>query len=293
MAVTPTAFRGAFKPSNTSGYIVESQYVKGTYVAVNTIEERDALLSKTGMFREHEVIVEGSLVYVSNNSTLYIYKDASWKLFTSVIEAEFQSTIQRELDKKQDILTGAEFRTVNGQSIFGQGDVKIGAIQFDTLTELLATDGEEHHIAFVKENDSTYRWDVEKGWKCAGKGDLTEYYTKQEVENLVDNKMDELSSSITSLDNVIQSVDAEVDTLVESKQDKLTADSLLGTINGMPFNYGQSVELPVVDTDAVVDTLATPEAHEAIAEAMTTECCQSAIIESLTDLTLVGGVDIE
>ena len=292
MAVTPIAFRGAFKPSNTSGYVVESQYVKGTYIAVDTLAARDGLLAKTGMFREHEVIVEGSLVYVAENSTLYIYKEGDWKLFTSILEAEFQSNLQEQLNKKQDTLTGDEFKTVNGQSIFGHGDVKIGAVQFDTLTELLATDGEEHNISFVKENNSTYRWDiVAHSWKCVGRGDLTDYYTKLEVEQFVNSKVDELSGSITSLDNTVQEVNSKVDSLEESKQDVLTNESTLGTINGIDFNYGQSIELPTVDTPVVVDALSTPEGQEAIAEALVCETGQNAIVEALStaDVRLDGG----
>lgn len=295
MAVTPIAFRGAFKPSNTSGYVVESQYVKGTYIVVDTLAARDGLLAKTGMFREHDVIVEGSLVYVAENSTLYMYKDHDWKLFTSILEAEFQSNLEEELSKKQDTLTGDEFKTVNGQSIFGRGDVKIGAVQFDTLTELLATDGEEHNISFVKENNSTYRWDiVAHGWKCVGRGDLTEYYTKQEIEQYVNNKVDELSSSITSLDNTLQAVDSKVDALEESKQDILTNESTLGTINGIDFKYGQSIEISTVDTSIVVDALATPMGQEAIADALVREPGQSAIVEALStaDVSLDAGEEI-
>ena len=64
---------------------------------------------------------------------------------------------------------------------------------------------------------------------------------QQEIEQYVNNKVDELSSSITSLDNTLQAVDSKVDALEESKQDVLTNESTLGTINGIDFNYGNQL----------------------------------------------------
>lgn len=69
---------GSIQPIGANNVVVEAKYVKGGYVAVNTIAERDALKGNNG-----ENIVEGSLCYVAgttNNSEqgFYQYKNGSW-----------------------------------------------------------------------------------------------------------------------------------------------------------------------------------------------------------------------
>jgi hypothetical protein len=152
-------------------------------------------------------------------------------------------------------------------------DENVGKVhQFETRSDLLAFTGTSKDIAFVKENESTYRWNDGKDgkdacWKCVGKGDLTEYYTKQEVEN-----------------KIIQ--------MIDTKQDKLTNDSLIGTINGVELKYGESIQLPTVEHSVVVEALSTPEGQGAITEAIISEGGQSAIITALDNVTLDGGNEI-
>lgn len=56
--------------NDSDGYSLDSKQVKGGYVSVSTITERDAL--------PPAIISNGSLCHVVENDVFYIYKNNSW-----------------------------------------------------------------------------------------------------------------------------------------------------------------------------------------------------------------------
>ena len=62
---------GVLIPGATVGYIAESKFIKGGYIVVKTIEERDALLDKS--LYEDKEIAEGTPVYVASENKTYRY----------------------------------------------------------------------------------------------------------------------------------------------------------------------------------------------------------------------------
>ena len=58
---------GTWIPGTKAGVVVESKYVKGGYITVDSIEERDRLL------RETDVITPGTKIFVKNTDAEYIY----------------------------------------------------------------------------------------------------------------------------------------------------------------------------------------------------------------------------
>jgi hypothetical protein len=57
--------------NDTDQYLLDAKNVKGTYVVVTTIEERDALPQAT--------ILSGSLCYCQSTSKFYQYTGSSWE----------------------------------------------------------------------------------------------------------------------------------------------------------------------------------------------------------------------
>lgn len=64
---------GNIKPVGADNVVVESKYVKGGYVVVTTLTERDALKGTSG-----ENIVNGSLCYCQADSKFYQYNGTTW-----------------------------------------------------------------------------------------------------------------------------------------------------------------------------------------------------------------------
>lgn len=72
---------GTWIPGTKAGVVVESKYVKGGYITVDSTEERDRLL------RETEVITPGTKIYVKNESVEYVYVEPT------AGKGEFQNTL--------------------------------------------------------------------------------------------------------------------------------------------------------------------------------------------------------
>ena len=62
---------GVLVPGATVGYIAESKFIKGGYIVVKTISERDALLDKS-LYEDKEIAV-GTPVFVSDENKTYRY----------------------------------------------------------------------------------------------------------------------------------------------------------------------------------------------------------------------------
>ena len=68
---------GVLQPGTTLGYVVESKYIQGGLIVVQTLQERDALVN-IGT----QALVNGTPIYVASTKTTYRYNSAT-KLFTS------------------------------------------------------------------------------------------------------------------------------------------------------------------------------------------------------------------
>lgn len=68
---------GVLQPGTTLGYVVESKYIQGGLIVVQTLQERDALVNAGT-----QALVNGTPIYVASTKTTYRYNSAT-KLFTS------------------------------------------------------------------------------------------------------------------------------------------------------------------------------------------------------------------
>ena len=67
---------GILQPGTTLGYVVESKYVQGGLIVVQTLQERDALVNSGT-----QALITGTPIYVASTKTTYRYNSAT-KLFT-------------------------------------------------------------------------------------------------------------------------------------------------------------------------------------------------------------------
>lgn len=98
---------GVLVPGATVGYVAEGKYIKGGYIVVQTLDERDALLDKS-LYEDREIEV-GTPVYVSDEDKTYRYagqEDVTWVEDTTATEI---ADLQKEVaDQSAAIATKAE-----------------------------------------------------------------------------------------------------------------------------------------------------------------------------------------
>lgn len=98
---------GNIKPVGADNVVVESKYVKGSYVVVANITERDSLKGEAG-----ENIVVGSLCYCQADSTFYQYNGTDWVESLSFVgyatEGYVDEEVKNELDKLAETIPSIE-----------------------------------------------------------------------------------------------------------------------------------------------------------------------------------------
>ena len=92
---------GVLIPGTTVGYVTESKFVKGGYIVVKTLEERDALLDKS-LYEDKEIVI-GTPVYISEDNKLYRYVGGEdiWAEDTTSTEL---TDLQKEVEKQATII---------------------------------------------------------------------------------------------------------------------------------------------------------------------------------------------
>ena len=86
---------GNIKPVSTDNVVVESQYVKGGYITVETLAERDRLKTADG-----ENIVKGSLCYCQEDEKFYQYNGSTWEIKLNLDDkASKKTTDENEKNK--------------------------------------------------------------------------------------------------------------------------------------------------------------------------------------------------
>lgn len=188
---------GVLRPGTTVGYVVNSKYIQGGYVVVQTIEERDALLD-TSVYEDRAAIVNGSPVYVAEENKVYRrnVEASSWEEDTanlqeitaelsalkeavtnlsnvkadqSYVDTQVHNLEIANLDRytKQEVNNLLSYKVDNNHleniyaSIVGQLDTKADKTQIPTKVSQLQNDN--HYI-----DNSTYQ--------------LLNYYTKDIID---------------------------------------------------------------------------------------------------------------
>lgn len=93
---------GVLIPGATVGYVTESKFVKGGYIVVKTLEERDALLDKS-LYEDKEIVV-GTPVYVSDENRLYRYVGQESSIWVEDTTDTDIAGLQEEVIKQAEVI---------------------------------------------------------------------------------------------------------------------------------------------------------------------------------------------
>lgn len=152
---------GIFTPGTVKGVVTESKYISGTYIVVNTEEERINL--------SPHVAIAGTRVYVLESEIEYVRTASEeWKEeSTNEALAQAINDLKIALENKQDkLVSGTNIKTINGESILGPGNIDISGgsgdahvVQVNKASELPNIPKDEHTVYFVKDEKATYMFD--------------------------------------------------------------------------------------------------------------------------------------
>ena len=157
-----------------------------------------------------------------------------------------------QLNSKQDTLvSGQNIKTINGQSVIGEGNIDITA--GGTIDSELSTDSEnavQNKVITNALNEKASKTELSN--VSTSKANKTDVYTKQEV----DTKFTNAQSQINQLSTDTSAINTEVQTLKTDKQDNLVSGTNIKTINGQSLlGEGnieiQQSELPIASADTL------------------------------------------
>lgn len=162
-----------------------------------------------------------------------------------------------QLNSKQDTLvSGQNIKTINGQSVIGEGNIDItggGTITVDSELSTVSENAVQNKVITNALNDKASKTELSNvSTEVGQKANKTDVYTKQEV----DNKFTNTQSQIDQISTDTASINAEVQTLKTDKQDTLVSGTNIKTINGQSLlGEGnieiQQSELPIASADTL------------------------------------------
>ena len=315
---------GKFVPGTVDGIVTEAQWVKGTYVVVNTVDEANLIPMGAR--------VDGTLVYVLETDTEYRWNSGDWEVIPKAFEdapkdgkiyarqngvwTEIKvdeiendiNTIKQELVTIQNSIPTQLSDLSDWQSFLEHLDTLLSNYvpksELSKYTQMVLgplPETGEPNILYIVQLQDTYElniwWNDVVGFVSIGSSsgvDLSNYYTKEETENLVhevENKIPTttnqltndsgfITKSIDDLDNYYTSTTVDglladkadnsdipdVSNLVtnnelvqslESKQDILVSGTTIKTINGQDImgSGNLEVEASEVSSNAVSNAL--------------------------------------
>ena len=144
-----------------------------------------------------------------------------------------------QLNSKQDTLvSGQNIKTINGQSVIGEGNIDITA--GGTIDSELSTDSEnpvQNKVITNALNDKASKTELSN--VSTSKADKADVYTKQEI----DDKFTNAQSQINQLSTDTSAINTEVQTLKTDKQDTLVSGTNIKTINGQSLLGEGNIEI--------------------------------------------------
>ena len=159
-----------------------------------------------------------------------------------------------QLNSKQDTLvSGQNIKTINGQSVIGEGNIDITAGGTITVDSELSTESEnavQNKVITNALNEKASKTELSN--VSADKANKADVYTKQEVDNMFHNTQTQIGQVSTET----ETNNAEIQTLKTDKQDTLVSGTNIKTINGQSLlGEGnieiQQSELPIASADTL------------------------------------------
>ena len=159
-----------------------------------------------------------------------------------------------QLNSKQDTLvSGQNIKTINGQSVIGEGNIDItggGTITVDSELSTVSENPVQNKVITNALNEKASKTELSN--VSTSKANKADVYTKQEI----DNKFTNTQTQINQISTDTAATNAEVQTLKTDKQDTLVSGTNIKTINGQSLlGEGnieiQQSELPIASADTL------------------------------------------
>lgn len=248
---------GYFAPGTVNGFVTEARWVKGTYVAVNTVADRDAIPCGCR--------VDGTRVYVASENREYRWQNKNWEplpngffdaptdgkiyarqngawveavIDTSHIEEEIQN-LYSELNNKVDLSEYQQFQE-DIDSKLANYVTKEEIVNYAELSvaNTLPTTGKSNtiYVVTVDTHYELYIW-YNNQFVCIGSTfvDLSAYYTKSEVDNIINTKQDKLVSGVNIKTIGGKDILGEGDVSIEA-----TSVTTEAVVNALEDGFGES-----------------------------------------------------
>ena len=196
---------GRWVPGTTAGVVVESKYVKGGYITVSSIEERDELISG-----KLEVVTPGTKIYVANIGEEFIYVEEQpgqgkfEKTLDKTLEAVEADGFVRESDvttifedKATDIIKDVANEVIPGM-VKDQVDEEFKTISADIAKEAtdIATKEAVKQVTEIVQNDFVSTDKLNEELETVNNSIQENYYNKEEI----DKKLSEAAIDVTLID---------------------------------------------------------------------------------------------
>ena len=188
--------------------LTQSKYVKGSYIIVKDIAERDALTICTGTGENDGVIIPGSLVYVTEDKTSYRYNGTNYEEVKTAAVSSFN--YKGEVENYSDLPTKPEF-----------GDIY--KVNKRTVDGTEVTDG---HTYFANKSETGIEWslvsgtddvvdltEIEEAIGKDGDGNLVKVVDRIKSE-AADADYSSDGSTTVSIKEKIESLETEVNTAI-------------------------------------------------------------------------------
>ena len=229
----------ANKADKTSVYTkAEADEKFATNVELNHVKEELATKADTSSLNDYAL--KSEITGLATKEELADYQPIG----------DYATTTQ--LNSKQDTLvSGQNIKTINGQSVIGEGNIDITA--GGTIDSELSTDSEnavQNKVITNALNDKASKTELSN--VSTSKANKADVYTKQEI----DDKFTNTQSQINQLSTDTSAINTEVQTLKTDKQDTLVSGTNIKTINGQSvLGEGnieiQQSELPIASADTL------------------------------------------
>lgn len=219
---------GSFVPGTVKGYVTESKWVKGTYIVVQDLDEKELLPT--------DILVDGTRIYVASEDREYRWTSGDW---VSLPKGFFDAPVDGRVYARQNgNWTEVKFDTTNIeqqiQDLYTQVSSKADADSVVSIQEFTAFQEqiEQELLNYVTQeelesytqmqivqelpvtgnSDTIYFLSIDNHWEIniwynnqyvtvtSSDIDLSNYYTKEEINSLISNalaqKQDVLQSGV-------------------------------------------------------------------------------------------------
>lgn len=253
---------GSFVPGTVKGYVTESKWVKGTYIVVQDLDEKELLPT--------DILVDGTRIYVVSEDREYRWTSGDW---VPLPKGFFDAPVDGRVYARQNgNWTEVKFDTTNIeqqiQDLYTQVSSKADADSVVSIQEFTAFQEqiEQELLNYVTQeelesytqmqivqelpvtgnSDTIYFLSIDNHWEIniwynnqyitvtSSDIDLSNYYTKEEINSLISNAL-------------------------AQKQDVLQSGVNIKTINNQPLLGSGNIQLSDIATSEEVAKILQPD----------------------------------